>query len=63
MVDLLRKGTAPDINRVQVGDVVDEISGFRERLDAGEAAEVVAHARSALQRMVAITQAAAGGRP
>jgi quinolinate synthase len=58
MVDLLRKGRAPDINRVRVGDVVDEISGFRERLDEDEQAEVARHARAALQRMVEITEAA-----
>lgn len=63
MLDLLHQGAAPDINRVQVGDVVDEISGFRERLDADEAAQVAAHARDALQRMVAITEAAGSGRP
>lgn len=58
MVDLLRKGKAPDINRVQPGDVVDEISGVRERLDADERAEVARHSRAALQRMVEITEAA-----
>jgi quinolinate synthase len=63
MVDLLRKGTAPDINRVQVGDVVDETSGYRERLDADEAAQTAAHARDALERMVAITKAAGSARP
>jgi quinolinate synthase len=56
-VDLLRKGKMPDINRVQVGDVVDEISGFRERLDADERALVAQNARLALQRMVEITEA------
>ena len=58
MVDLIRKGRAPDINRVAVGDTVDEISGIRERLDADERAEVARHARAALQRMVEITEAA-----
>ena len=58
MVDLLRKGRAPDINRVQPGDVVDEISGVRERLDTDERAEVARHSRTALQRMVEITEAA-----
>jgi len=58
MVDLLRKGKAPDINRVEPGDVVDEISGVRERLDEIERAEVARHSRAALQRMVEITEAA-----
>ncbi len=60
LVDLLAKGRAPDINRVAVGDAVDEVSGFRERLDPEERALVAAHARAALQRMVEITEAAKG---
>jgi quinolinate synthase len=59
-VDLLRQGRLPDINRVLVGDSVDEITGHRERLDAGERAEVARQARAALQRMVEITEAAGG---
>jgi quinolinate synthase len=58
LVDLLAKGRAPDINRVEVGDVVDEISGVRERLDPDERRQVAADARAALERMVAITEAA-----
>jgi quinolinate synthase len=58
MVDLLFKGRAPDINRVQVGDCVDETSGIRERLPDDERAQVARHARAALQRMVEITEAA-----
>jgi quinolinate synthase len=58
MVDLLRKGKAPAANRVEAGDVVDEISGARERLAPDERATVVAHARKALERMVEITEAA-----
>jgi len=58
LVDLLRKGRAPDANRVEAGDVVDEISGARERLAPDERAAVVANARRALERMVEITEAA-----
>ena len=58
LVDLLAKGRAPDINRVEAGDVVDEISGTRERLAEDERRQVTADARTALQRMVAITEAA-----
>jgi quinolinate synthase len=58
MVDLLRKGKPPAANRVEAGDVVDEISGARERLAPDERATVVAHARKALERMVEITEAA-----
>ena len=59
MLDLLRKGTPPDINRVQAGDVVDEITGSRERLSADDRQQLVAHARRALERMIEITEAAA----
>lgn len=58
MVDLLRKGKAPDANRVVAGDVVDEASGARERLAPEERAAVVADARRALERMVEITERA-----
>ena len=33
MLDLLRQGKPPDLNRVLPGDVVDEVTGARERLD------------------------------
>jgi quinolinate synthase len=55
LIDLLRKGKAPDANKVVAGDVVDETTGARERLSTSERAEVVAHARRALERMVEIT--------
>ena len=61
LIDLLRKGRAPDANRVEAGDLVDEISGSRERLSPQERATVVAHARRALERMVEITEAARRG--
>jgi quinolinate synthase len=56
LVDLLRKGRAPDANKVVAGDVVDEATGSRERLSPAERAEVVAHARRALDRMIDITE-------
>jgi len=57
MLDLLRRGTPPDINRVLAGDVVDELSGARERLSPVERAELVVDARKALERMIEITEA------
>jgi quinolinate synthase len=57
LLDLLRKGKAPDLNRVLPGDVVDEVTGARERLDAGGQARVAADARRALERMIEITEA------
>jgi quinolinate synthase len=59
MLDLLRKGKPPDINRVLAGDVVDELSARRERLDESERRELVRHARLALERMIEITEGAA----
>ena len=58
MLDLLRLGQAPEINRVQPGDVVDEISMLRDRLSGQEQAQLVADARLAMERMIAIVEAA-----
>jgi quinolinate synthase len=56
LLDLLRRGEAPDANRVLAGDVVDEVTGFRERLDTAGQARVAADARAALERMIEITE-------
>jgi quinolinate synthase len=58
MVDLLRRGTPPDLNRVLAGDAVDERTGARDRLDASERAELVRDARVSLERMIEITEGA-----
>ncbi len=58
ILDLLCKGRAPDLNRVLAGDVVDEISGWRDRLDPAGRAEIAEGARRALERMIEITEAA-----
>ena len=60
MLDLLRKGEAPDINRVLAGDVIDEITLRRDRLDDEERAELIAEARLSMERMIEITEAAKG---
>jgi quinolinate synthase len=60
LLDLLRRGGAPELNRVLPGDSVDEVTGFRERLDAGARARVAADARRALERMIEITEGARG---
>ncbi len=57
MLDLLRKGRTPDLNRVLAGDVIDEVSGHRERLAAEGRARVAREARRALERMIEITEA------
>ncbi len=61
MLDLLRRGRAPEINRVLPGDVIDELSMRRERFGATERAELVRDARRALERMIAIVESAARG--
>jgi len=58
LLDLLRRGKPPDLNRVLAGDVVDEISGARERLDSAGQARIAREARSALERMIEITESA-----
>ena len=57
LLDLLRQGRAPDLNRVLAGDCVDEISGHRERLGAVGQKRIAADARVALERMIEITEA------
>ena len=57
MLDLLRKGQAPDLNCVLPGDMVDEVSGWRERLDEESRCKIAADARLALERMIEITEA------
>ena len=56
-LDLLRRGSIPDINRVLPGDVVDEVTGSRERLAAAGQAAVARDARLALERMIEVTEA------
>ncbi|MEE8313564.1 MAG: quinolinate synthase NadA [Myxococcota bacterium] len=56
LLDLLREGRGPDLNRVLPGDVVDEISGYRERLDPEGQSRVAADARKALEKMIEITE-------
>ena len=58
MLDLLRRGEAPDLNRVLAGDSVDERTGFRDRLDGSGRANLVEEARASLERMIEITEAA-----
>ncbi|MBL8860224.1 MAG: quinolinate synthase NadA [Planctomycetes bacterium] len=57
MLDLLRKGKGPDINRVLAGDMIDERTAVRDRLSAADRKELVGFARLSLERMVEITEA------
>ncbi len=56
MLDLLRQGRAPEFNRVLPGDVVDENSGVRRRLDAAQQQWVSENAKKALENMIRITE-------
>ncbi len=58
MLDLLRKGEAPDTNHVLAGDTVDEHTGMRSRLDDQDREQLKAHAKLALERMIEITESA-----
>ncbi|HTP24046.1 MAG TPA: quinolinate synthase NadA [Anaeromyxobacteraceae bacterium] len=58
LLDLLRKGQAPELNRVLAGDVVDEGTGHRERLDEESRDEVARDAVKALKTMIELTEAA-----
>lgn len=53
MLDLLRKGEAPGINRVLAGDMVDEVTMRRDRLNANEREELIEHARASMESMIA----------
>ena len=56
MLDLLRRGRAPEINRVLAGDVMNERTMGRDRLSPEERAELVQEARLALERMIAVVE-------
>jgi quinolinate synthase len=58
ILDLLMKGRVPDLNLVKPGDIVDEFTGRRERLEAKEQQWIVTNAKRALERMVSITESA-----
>lgn len=60
LLDLLRRGTPPDLNRVLAGDRVSEFTGTRERLPEIERAALVRDARRALDTMIEITRKSAG---
>ena len=57
VLDLLRQGRAPELNRVLPGDIVDEASGTRTRLEPEERGRITRDARRALERMIDVTSA------
>ncbi|MFT7668158.1 MAG: quinolinate synthase [Planctomycetota bacterium] len=56
ILDLLRKGEAPDLNHVKAGDAVDETTGDRDRLPDGERTKLIGEARAALEAMIEVTE-------
>jgi quinolinate synthase len=58
MMDLLRKGTPPEINRVLSGDAMNELTAERDRLGEAERKELVRDARLALERMIEVVEGA-----
>jgi len=61
MLDLLRRGEAPELNRVLPGDHIDEHTGVRTRLDASNRNALVQDASVAMQRMIDITERVEAG--
>ncbi|MFN0009378.1 MAG: quinolinate synthase NadA [Planctomycetota bacterium] len=58
MLDLLRRGKPPEINRVLAGDAMDELTASRDRLGEAERKELVRDARLSLERMIEIVEGA-----
>ncbi|MBS0359274.1 MAG: quinolinate synthase NadA [Proteobacteria bacterium] len=56
VLDLLRQGKLPEFNRVQPGDVVNEFTGSRQRLNEAGQQWIVTNARRALEKMISITE-------
>jgi quinolinate synthase len=59
ILDLLRRGNPPDLNRVLPGDRVNEFTGRRDRLSPGERDAMAGEARRALETMIEVTRAKA----
>jgi quinolinate synthase len=59
VLDLLRQGKTLDYNTVKSGDIVNEFSGMRQRLDEKEQRWVIDNAKKALENMITITEASA----
>ncbi|HED66735.1 MAG TPA: quinolinate synthase NadA [Planctomycetes bacterium] len=56
MLDLLRRGEAPEANRVLAGDVLDDRTLEVDRLDDAERAELIRDARLSMERMIEIVE-------
>ncbi|KTD24371.1 quinolinate synthetase A [Legionella lansingensis] len=56
LVDLLRQGKPMTYNEVKAGDLVNEFTGLRQRLDENEQQWVIDNAKKALEMMINITE-------
>jgi quinolinate synthase len=56
LIDLLRLGKTMDYNEVRAGDVVNEFTGTRNRLQNTDQTWVIDNAKKALQMMINITE-------
>ncbi|STX37856.1 quinolinate synthetase A [Legionella feeleii] len=56
LVDLLRQGKTMAYNEVKAGDLVNEFTGSRQRLQESEQEWVIDNAKKALQMMINITE-------
>lgn len=56
LLDLLRQGKAPEFNLVKAGDVINEFTGQRKRLQTDDQTWLIENARKALEKMIAITE-------
>lgn len=58
MLDLLRMGNPPDLNRVLAGDTIDEHTAERDRLSDEDRITLIHDAKKSLERMIEITESA-----
>lgn len=56
LLDLLRQGKAMNYNEVKAGDIVNEFTGSRQRLQAHDQQWVIDNAKKALEKMINITE-------
>ena len=56
LLDLLRQGKTMNYNEVYAGDMVDEFTGSRNRLQQQDQDWVIGNAKKALQKMIDITE-------
>ncbi|STX28351.1 quinolinate synthase [Legionella beliardensis] len=56
LIDLLRQGKTMSYNEVKAGDMVNEFTGARHRLELNDRQWVIDNAKKALQNMIEITE-------